>query len=154
PGRSGRRPLAPPARLRPALEALEDRTVPSTLTVTNLNDSGAGSLRAQIAAAAGGDIVVFAGSLSGTITLTRGQRDIARSGTIQGPGPSAITGSGNNAQRVFHTLRGTNVAISGLTIANGVASDFGGGIECEGSLSLTSSAVTGNSATVGGGGVS
>jgi hypothetical protein len=38
-------------RLRPRLEALEDRTLPAPFLVSNLNDSGAGSLRAAIAAA-------------------------------------------------------------------------------------------------------
>ena len=47
-----RRLTATPARsYRPRLEALEDRWVPSTLTVRNNLDSGAGSLRAKIAAA-------------------------------------------------------------------------------------------------------
>ena len=42
-------------RFRPLLEALEDRCVPSTLTVTNTLDSGTGSLRAEIAADHKGD---------------------------------------------------------------------------------------------------
>ena len=49
--------------LRPLLvEALEDRLAPATFTVTNTNDSGAGSLRASIAsanAAAGADTIAF-----------------------------------------------------------------------------------------------
>src|SRR5262249_62085726 len=43
-----------PLRIAPRLEVLEDRTVPSTLTVTNNLDTGAlgdGSLRGEIAAA-------------------------------------------------------------------------------------------------------
>jgi hypothetical protein len=60
-------------RIRPQLEVLEDRDVPSTLTVTNNLDSGAGSLRAQIGAAQPGDTLNFAPSLNGqTITLTSG----------------------------------------------------------------------------------
>lgn len=57
-----RRPKRPAgaARLpRPWLEALEDRIVPSTLTVENSNDSGVGSLRAAIAQAAPGDTIDF-----------------------------------------------------------------------------------------------
>src|SRR5262249_21154357 len=52
-----------PARLGrsfvPRLELLEDRTVLSTLTVTNPADSGDGSLRAVIATAQSGDQIVF-----------------------------------------------------------------------------------------------
>src|SRR3954453_14052478 len=49
PGR-GRRGQ-PQRSFLPRLEVLEDRTVPSTFTVTNLADSGGGSLRAAITAA-------------------------------------------------------------------------------------------------------
>ena len=38
-----------PRRHPPGLEALEDRTVPSTFTVLNTNDTGAGSLREAVA---------------------------------------------------------------------------------------------------------
>src|SRR5262249_35750736 len=76
-----------PARFRPRLEALEGRDVPSTLTVMNNLDSGAGSLRAEIAAANPGDTIVFAPGLDGqTIQLTSGELAITKSLTIQGPG--------------------------------------------------------------------
>src|SRR5262245_48603249 len=58
--------------LAPRLEVLEDRSVPSTLTVTNLSDTGVpgdGSLRGQITAASPGDTIQFAPGLSGTIAL-------------------------------------------------------------------------------------
>src|SRR5262249_62431422 len=54
------RPRRRPALGRLLLEALEDRTVPSTLTVLNNHDSGAGSLPAEIGAAHSGDPIVFA----------------------------------------------------------------------------------------------
>ena len=51
-------------RLRPWLEAMEDRTLLSTLLVTNTADSGAGSLRQAIldsnAATAGASVIDFA----------------------------------------------------------------------------------------------
>src|SRR5262249_16512764 len=137
-GRATRRRSRP---FRPALEALEDRMVLSTLTVTNLNDSGAGSLRGQIAAAASGDSIAFANALNGTITLSSGELVIDKNLSIFGPGATTITVSGGGTQRVFHTLKNTTVSISGLTIANGKVTGFGGGIESEGALTLSSSTV-------------
>ena len=91
---------------RPTLEALEHRWVPSTLTVTNNLDSGAGSLRADIATAKNGDTILFAPSLNGqTITLTSGELLIKRNLTIAGPGAGNLTVSGNHASRVFELAR-------------------------------------------------
>src|SRR5439155_26805129 len=83
--RSVSRKKTPAARptFRPTLEALEDRWVPSTLTVLNNLDSGAGSLRAEIAAAHNSDTIVFASRLNGqTITLTSGELYIRKNLTI------------------------------------------------------------------------
>lgn len=86
---AGRKPTL---RFRPQLETLEGRDVPSTLTVTNILDSGAGSLRAEIAAAQPNDTIVFAPSLKGqTITLTGGELVINKSMSIQGPGAGQLT---------------------------------------------------------------
>src|SRR5262245_48575239 len=71
------------SRLR--LEQLEDRTLLSTITVMNDADSGAGSLRAALAAAASGDIINFDAGLTGhTITLTSGELVINQSLDIEG----------------------------------------------------------------------
>jgi uncharacterized protein (TIGR03118 family) len=112
-----------PHPIVPRLEALEDRWLPSTLTVTSTADGGAGSLRAAIATAQSGDIIAFAPSLSGqTITLTSGELAITQSLNIEGPGANQLTISGNNASRVFDISgTATDVAISGLTIADGLA---------------------------------
>ena len=57
-----------------ALLLLPPPTQAATLTVTNTNDNGVGSLRAQIAAATSGDTIDFSASLGGqTITLTSGE---------------------------------------------------------------------------------
>src|SRR5262245_51539888 len=56
-----------------SVERLEDRTVPSAYVVGNVADSGPGSLRAAITDAntnPGADVVTFAPSLRGTVTLT------------------------------------------------------------------------------------
>src|SRR5262249_61896247 len=67
----------PRQRFVPRLEALEDRTVPSTFTVGTLADSGPGSLRQAILDAngqAGADVIAFApAARDGTIALTDGQ---------------------------------------------------------------------------------
>jgi len=125
------------ARFRLRLEALEDRRLPSTLTVTNTGDGlrGAGSLRAEIAAAHAGDTIVFAPSLDGqTIQLGR-QLLITKSLNIQGPGAGLLAirpfgVAGEVLPRIFQV--GVNpaggqetVTVSGLTLEDGGGTAFG-----------------------------
>src|SRR5437016_962078 len=90
---------------RPFLEVLEDRTVLSTLTVLNANDSGADSLRQAILdanAAPGADTIVFnpaAFATPKTISLGS-QLSVTDDLTILGPGAKNLTVSGNSASRV------------------------------------------------------
>jgi hypothetical protein len=82
-------------RFWPQLEWLAGRDLSSTLTVTNNLDSGAGSLRAAIAAAQPDDVIRFAPDLDGqTITLTSGELDITQDLTIRGPGAGLLTVGG------------------------------------------------------------
>ncbi len=148
-GRHGR--PAERVRSRLALTILEDRTLLSTLTVTNLLDHGDGSLRDQIAAAADGDTITFDSSLRGTIALDSGELDIAHALTIQGPGAATLTVSGGNTQRVFHIEPNAAATIADLTIANGSAPDFGAGIASEGALTVRNSTLANNSAPTGAG---
>ena len=124
-----------------------------TITVTSTADSGTGSLRDAIAAASSGDNINF--SVTGTITLTGGPLTIDKSLTISGPGASDLAVSGNHADRVFVVNTGATVTVSGLTIENGKALNGGGGggISNLGILTVTNSAVTGNSALNFGGGI-
>jgi hypothetical protein len=116
-----------PPRFRPQLEALEDRWMPSTLSVTTYADSGPGSLRAEIAAANSGDTIVFDPSLAGTtIGLTSGELIINKSLTIQGSewisgnGTGISIGGPGGTSRVFEVDgAGTTVTLSGLTIIDG-----------------------------------
>src|SRR6516165_9998514 len=146
-------------RFRPLLETLEDRLVPSTLTVTNTLDSGMGSLRAEIAAAHKGDTIVFnipksdpgynASRGAWTITLTSGELDITKNLTITGPGEANLTISGNHASRVFELSSHTKpqVSLSGLTISNGLAANnAGAGIDNYGVLTISNTTLSNNSA--------
>jgi uncharacterized protein (TIGR03118 family) len=113
-----------PNRIVFQLEVLEDRTVPSTLSVTSADDNGsAGTLRAVIASAQSGDTIKFAHSLAGqTMELKLGELVINKSLAIEGPGASKLTISGNNTGRVFDISGSTtNVEIDDLTIAEGRA---------------------------------
>jgi hypothetical protein len=136
PRRPVRRRPHSPLRVRP----LEDRALPSTFTVTNLLNSGPGSLRYEMQQAnanAGADTVNFKKGLSGIIPLTSGELDITDSVTIEGPGASTISVSGTTSSRVFEVAANLTVGISGLTITDGYAADQGGGILNDGSNLLT-----------------
>src|SRR5262245_15610730 len=124
----------------PRLLLLEDRTLPSTFTVTNLGDSGLGSLRQAVLDAnahPGADTIRFAHRLRGTITLTSGQLDITDDLTIRGPGADGLAISGSDASRVFAITAGVTVGIDQLTITQGRASAGGGVLNDGGSLTLS-----------------
>jgi len=123
----------------------------ATITVTSTADSGTGSLRDAIAAASSGDTINV--SVTGIITLTGGMLTIDKSLTISGPGASDLAVSGNKAVQVFVVNSGATVAISGLTIENGAATNGGGGISNAGMLTVTNSAITGNTTDMFGGGI-
>jgi hypothetical protein len=91
--------------------------------VTNLNDSGDGSLRKAVSDVAAGEKITF--GVTGTIYLSS-QITIDKNLTIEGPGSASLTISGGNAVRIFNILNAT-VNISGLTIANGYAGNANGG---------------------------
>jgi hypothetical protein len=127
----------------PRLEVLEDRTVPSTLTVTNNLDKGSGSLRDAITNAKSGDTIVFAPSLNGqTITLTSDQLAINNSLDIEGPGASLLAISGNDTNRVFNINEGLTVTIAGLTITHGRAGGSNGADSAGGGILNVNSSLT------------
>jgi trimeric autotransporter adhesin len=127
----------------------------AAFSVTNTNDAGAGSLRQAIIDAngsAGSDIISFA--VTGTITLTSGELVITDDLTISGPGASQLTVSAGNSSRVFVVGGGISVNMSGITVADGTVSGFGGGIHSNGNLTIDKCVVRDNTATgvsVGGG---
>ena len=140
-------PRRPATRLH--LEALDDRCLPSTFTVTSLLDSGAGSLREAVTAAnanPGADTIDF--GVTGSIGLTSGQLDITDSLTISGPGAGALTVSGERLSRVFAIAGDPTIVIANLTVANGLTwGSPGGGISMAGgTVTLGHVSVSGNAA--------
>jgi hypothetical protein len=130
----------------------------AVLTVTNTQDSGPGSLRDTIAAAANGDTIQFDAALNGqAITLTSAELLIDKSLTINGPGANQLSvqrsaTNGTPLFRIFNTSGDHNVTLAGLTITNGNTPDGGGGISCTGyQVTITKCVVSGNSAGYGGG---
>ncbi|MFB2974565.1 DUF4347 domain-containing protein [Aerosakkonema sp. BLCC-F183] len=138
----------------------------ATLTVTNNTDSGAGSLRQAIAAAAPGDTIQFSSNLANqTITLTSGQLTINKNLIVDGAAAANLTISGNNASRVFEvqkdlTSNPTNVTFRNLIIANGKTTGTGetaagGGIlgAPYSTLTVENCAINNNVSSYGGGGI-
>lgn len=134
--------IMPLASVAPSLPA-------NTLTVTNTNDSGTGSLREAIATAQPNDTINFnLNNCPCTITLAS-ELVINKSLIIQGPGAEQLTVSGNNVVRVFNIAAGNlNVTLSGIKIANGkgATSGGGGGIfnASTGTVNVTNSTLSGN----------
>ena len=128
----------------------------TVLTVTTTSDSGPGSLRDAIDVAnacPGKNIIEFAPSAYGTITLTSGELLITDDLCILGPGATNVAVNGNAASRVFHVGPGIDVTIASLTITNGNAGGFlGGGIYNDhATLTVSNATVSGNMAGGGGG---
>ncbi|CAG0977976.1 hypothetical protein PLCT2_01737 [Planctomycetaceae bacterium] len=102
----------------------------ATLTVTNLNDSGAGSLRDTCAAAASGDAIVFQTGLAGTITFSSeinlGSKSLTITGNASGTGAPAITLQGSGLNRVLRQTGGT-LTLSLFVVQLGWAATAGGG---------------------------
>jgi hypothetical protein len=131
--------------------------------VSNLNDSGSGSLRNTIAASADGDSITF--GVMGTITLTSGQLVIGKSITISGPGANvlSVARSSDPSTPEFNVLlifnggnSGPTVSISGLTLAGGKetnGTDGAGIYNAHGKLTLTNCIVRDNTTTNNGGGI-
>ncbi len=90
--------------------------------VTNLDDSGPGSLRDAIDNANDGDVIDLT-ALSGTILLTTGQLNIEDAVTIMGPGASVLSISAGGDSRVINMYNGLDegqtLTITGLTIRDG-----------------------------------
>jgi hypothetical protein len=129
--------------------------------VTTTANSGVGSLRYATTYTTNGQVVTFAGGLSGsTILLTSGQIVLSNNVTIDA---SALAGgiqiNGNNNSRIFQINNSNTVVLNSLTITNGngagaILSGYGGGILSFGhsiNLTLNNCILAGNRAATFGG---
>jgi predicted outer membrane repeat protein len=142
---------SPSQRCRLRLELLERRDLPSTFTVLNTNDAGAGSLRDAVSQAnlgGGTNTINFnLGSGPQTITLTSGQLELTSGNTtIDGTG-AAVTVSGNLASRILQIDSGVTGQVTNLTMTKGKVSDRGGALLNLGTLLATNCTFSGNQNT-------
>ena len=142
------------------MECLEERRLLAVFSVINTENAGFGSLRRAINAAnatPGADTIRFASDLAGqTIDLTSGELEVTETLTIDATSlEQNVIVDAQKQSRVFWindllaSRKSFDVTISGLTITGGYVNGHGGGIrfDSSGTLSLTSSRVTGNEVT-------
>src|SRR6476660_437207 len=94
----------------------------TTITVTNTNDSGPGSLRQALADVQNGDTIVFKLGGAATISLTSGELVINKDIAVNGPGANLLTiarAQGAPSFRIFNVVPVHTVTIQGQTITNG-----------------------------------
>ncbi len=99
---------------------------------------------------------VFTGGDANVITLTRGELTIGRSMTIDASSlTEGVVIDADGKSRVFYVYGGNEtspVELIGLTITGGTIEGLGGGIyNCNGTLTVTNSVISGNTSKVGGG---
>ena len=137
--------------------ALSTATQAATYTVSNTNDSGAGSLRQAVLnanATTVADVINFSLAPGSTVNLSGSELLITQSLTIAGSGignPNSVTINGAANSRILHaTIPSTgHLTLENLTLTNGNINGRGGGIRMGGtgthSLTLNNTVVTGNS---------
>jgi len=139
----------------------------ATLTVTSNADTGAGTLRNQIAAATTGDTITFSGAMTvGVTSQLVINKNLTLDGDLNNDGVADVTLDANYRSQVLQVQAGSNVTLDGLVITRGLVSGnggdagsglaaanaFGGGIWNAGTLTLLNTSVTANAAAGGGGG--
>ncbi|HUI88698.1 MAG TPA: FG-GAP-like repeat-containing protein [Anaerolineales bacterium] len=127
-----------------------------TATPSNCPSASNCRLRDAIAAAPRGSVITFASNLADqTITLAATltlNQDVTLDGSALA---SQVTISGNNAVQLFYVNPGVMASLKNLTIMNGNAMSGigGGGINNDGTLTVTGSTFSSNSANNHGGGI-
>ena len=132
--------------------------VGATITVTNLNDAGTGSLRAALASAVSGDTIEF-GSLHGTIALQSTLDFSGKEVTVTGPGRGNLTIDAHVIDQAMVSTGANSVTLTDLKIVGGRSTtEYGAAFNMTGSggtplLLMTRVDVTGSKALAHGGAI-
>jgi predicted outer membrane repeat protein len=113
-------------------------TVAMATEVTNLNDSGSGSLRQAVIDTADGGEITFQSGLSGTITLSSGEITVNKSLTITGPGSNQLTVKSSSIARIFYVTGSGMFTLQDICLqgGGGTVAAAGGLIHCTPTLVL------------------
>ncbi len=122
----------------------------ATITVTNLNDTGIGSLRDAINNAIAGDTINFTPGLTGTINLYSGVLSISRHITIMG-NPGIIL-DGLDTSQVITVAVSVQATFNNLILQRGYGTD-GGALSSYGTLTFNNCIIRDSHATARGGGL-
>jgi len=118
-----------------------------SITVTNTNDSGAGSFRQAVMDSEPGGTIIFNPSTNGTAITLSSAITIDKNLTISGNGIASTSFDGNETSRIFTIMNATGVSISDITFTDGYAADNGGAIMATNSgVVITNAAFTDNEA--------
>jgi serine/threonine protein kinase/energy-coupling factor transporter ATP-binding protein EcfA2 len=132
------------AVLLPAGVLFQQQLAP--ITVTTLKDDAPGSLRQAVANALPGGTIFFDSHLRGTLVLNT-TLVLSKNLTIRGPGVNQLTIRGNRTQGyLIHVLRYTTITLSQVTFSDPTAA-IGPVIRNEGTLTLDTCHITGNTQT-------
>lgn len=126
----------------------------NTLRVINGGDSGSGTLRAALSAAADGDTVIF----EGVTTVTLSSEILINKKNITINGVAGVTIKRSSAAvsdfRLFNsTVSDGTLTLKGLTLHNGDAAGNGGGLYAAGNVELVNCIFAGNTSAGSGGGI-
>ncbi|HHU10521.1 MAG TPA: right-handed parallel beta-helix repeat-containing protein, partial [Intrasporangiaceae bacterium] len=121
-----------------------------SLTVTSLEDTGAGSLRAAVNSVCAGGVVDIDPALAGETIELQSPLTLGKDVTIDGSGAPGLAVDGGGDQRVVEVAGGTTATITDLTLRNGYGFQLAGGVLNNGDLTLERVTVTGNQVTTDG----